>query len=143
MYSTAHVAAGLIIGKITGDYPTAIIGATAADFDHLIPFVKNKVLFSFKKIWHATTNDGDSSRNYLHSIFSWALISGVIMLFNLQVGLIFSIAYLSHFILDLLDNTDFWPFYPWKKINIKGFVGYFSKREFLFTVALVLVYLFI
>jgi len=143
MYSTAHVAAGLIIGKLTGDYATAIIGATAADFDHLIPFVKSKVLFSFKKMWHATTKSEDSSRNHLHSIYAWVLISAIIMVFNFRTGWIFAAAYLSHFLLDLLDDSDFFPFFPSKKVNIKGFIGYFSRKEFVFTVALVLVYLFI
>lgn len=140
MYSTAHLALGLIIGKATGDYPTAIISSVAIDLDHLIPHAKKGFLFKWGKIWQEAKSAHDSSRSYLHSFFGWAVLSGLICLFDLEIGLIFSLGYLGHFFLDTLDNSDFWPIFPIKKYNVKGFIGYYSKGEFFFTLLLYLIF---
>lgn len=143
MYSTTHLALGLIIGKISGDYPAALIGSLAIDIDHLIPAIKQKVSLNFKKFWNKTKDYKDSSRSYLHSIFSWIILSLIIFLIDSRFGLVFSIAYLGHFILDALDNSHFYPFFPIKKFNIKGFIPYYSIKELVFSLALFLIFLLI
>jgi len=143
MYSTAHLAMGLIIGKVTGDYPTAVISSVAIDIDHLIPFAKQKIIFNFKKMLKAAKTPHDSSRSYLHSFFAFGLLTGVICLINLPVGLVFGLGYLGHFLLDALDKDDLYPFFPIKRFNIHGFIGYYSKAELIFTVLLFLFYFII
>lgn len=140
MYTTAHLAAGLIIGKITGDYPTALISSMAIDVDHLIPYAQQGILFKPKKFWRTTKDPKAGGRSFLHSFWAYAIIVVVICLFNLQVGLVFSLGYLGHFLLDFLDSSDFYPLYPLKKWDIKGFIGYFSKAELIFTLVLFAVY---
>ncbi|MFA5643944.1 MAG: metal-dependent hydrolase [Patescibacteria group bacterium] len=136
MYSTTHLALGLIIGEITGDYTASLIGSLAIDIDHLIPAIRQNNIFNFKKIWLKSKSSKDSSRSYFHSFFSWAFFSLVIMLINFRFGLVFSLAYLGHFLLDALDNSDFYPFYPFKKINIRGFIPYYSRQELIFSLFL-------
>lgn len=143
MYSTAHLAAGLIIGKLTGDYPTAILGAVAIDLDHLIPHIKNRIIFNVKAMLKVAKSTHESSRSYLHSFIAFPLIVGLIALFSSKIALVFGLGYLSHFLLDIIDSDDFYPFFPWKKFNIQGFIGYYSKAEFLFTIILFLVYFII
>jgi membrane-bound metal-dependent hydrolase YbcI (DUF457 family) len=143
MYSTAHLAAGLIIGKLTGDYPTAIIGAVAIDLDHLIPHIKNKIIFNIKEILRVSRNTHESSRSYLHSFIAFFALTGLVMAFNLRVGLVFGLGYLSHFLLDAIDDDDFYPLFPWKKFNTRGFIGYYSRSEFVFTLILLGVYFII
>ncbi len=143
MYSTTHLALGLIIGKISGDYPAALIGSLAIDIDHLIPAIKNKKSFNLKKFWNKTKDYKDSSRSYLHSLFSWFLISLIIFFFDSDFAIIFSIAYLGHFVLDALDNSSFYPFYPFKNFDIKGFIPYYSFRELVFSIFLFVIFLLI
>jgi membrane-bound metal-dependent hydrolase YbcI (DUF457 family) len=143
MYSTAHLAAGLIIGKLTGDYPTAIISAVAVDLDHLVPYVQKNIIFDIKKIWHSAKSTHDSARSYLHSFIAFFILTGLIAWFNLKVGLVFGLGYLSHFLLDAIDDDDFYPLFPWKKFNTRGFIGYYSKAEFVFTIILFGVYFII
>ncbi|MFA4942733.1 MAG: metal-dependent hydrolase [Patescibacteria group bacterium] len=140
MYSTAHLAAGLIIGKLTGDYPTAIIGAVAIDLDHLIPHVKNKIIFNLKKMLEVAKSTHESSRSYLHSFLALIVLTGVIAWFNLKVGMVFCLGYLSHFLLDAIDDDDFYPLFPYLKFNTRGFIGYYSKAEFIFTIILFGIY---
>ncbi|PIT94428.1 hypothetical protein COT98_03800 [Candidatus Falkowbacteria bacterium CG10_big_fil_rev_8_21_14_0_10_39_9] len=143
MYSTAHLAAGLIIGKLTGDYPTAIISAVAIDLDHLIPYTQKNILFNLKKILRSAKSTHDSARSYLHSFIVFPLLTGLVMLFNFKVGLVFGLGYLSHFLLDAIDDDDFYPFFPWRNFNTKGFIGYYSRAEFIFTIILFGVYFLI
>jgi membrane-bound metal-dependent hydrolase YbcI (DUF457 family) len=140
MYSTTHLALGLIIGKVTGNYPAAIIGSLAIDIDHLIPIIERRKPFSVKKIWQKSKKHLDSSRSYFHSVFAWIFFSAIFCLIDLQFGIIFSIAYLGHFLLDALDNSTFYPFYPFKKIVILGFIPYYSRKELYFSLALFFVF---
>jgi len=140
MYSTSHLAAGLIIGKLTGDYPTAIISAVAIDLDHLIPHVKNKIIFNVKEMLKVAKSTHESSRSYLLSFIAFFALTSLIALFSLKVGLVFGLGYLSHFLLDAIDDDDFYPFFPWKKFNTRGFIGYYSKAELIFTIILFGVY---
>jgi len=143
MYSSTHLAAGLIIGKLTGDYPTAIISSTAIDIDHLIPYVKNKIIFKPKEIWKTANRADDTNRSILHSFFALLILSGIVALFSVRAGAIFMLGYLSHFLLDALDDSDFHPFFPWKKFNTRGFVGYRSKVELAICLSLFAIWYFI
>ena len=143
MFLLAHLAAGLIIGKLTQNYLVALIAALFVDIDHLIPYIKHKVIFNLKKFWKTITNPKDpygGQRNYLHSIFGFILVSLIVFLFDQRIGIVFSLGYLSHLLLDVLDNSDFYPFYPIKEINIKGPVKYFSKAEFALTLILFIIF---
>lgn len=139
----SHIVAGLLIGKLTGDYTTSIIASLIIDIDHFIPFIKHKVILSPRKLWEIVTNKDDpfgNQRNYLHSIFAWVPISIIAILINFNVGIVISIAYLVHLLLDALDSSDFYPFYP-MKWNLKGPVEYLSGGEFVFTLIMLLIYL--
>ena len=139
MFLLSHLVAGLIIGKISGNYGIALLGSFIIDLDHLFPYFKNRMVFNFRKLWKAVTTKKDlykDQRNYLHSIFSWAAISIALMVFNLSVGLVFSFAYLAHLFLDALDNADFYPLYP-LRYNLKGPIDYLSIKEHLFTLFLI------
>ncbi len=142
MYVTTHLALGLIIGELSGNYTAALLGSLLIDVDHLIPIIKEKSGISIKKVWEKSKQAGSSCRSYLHGLFPWIILSVLISLFSLSFGLIFSLAYLGHLLLDALDKDDFYPFYPIKKLKINGFVPYYSIKEFAFSLALFLVFSF-
>lgn len=146
MFLGAHIAVGLIIGKVTGNYPAAFIGALFIDSDHLIPYIKHGVVRSFEKFWKFITNPADplgEQRNILHNVGVWVLPSIVLLIFYPRFGIPFSLAYGSHLILDALDGSDYYPFYPLKVINLKGPIEYLSKAELIFTTFLFLIFIFL
>ena len=139
-----HLVAGLIIGKLLGNYPLALFGALAIDLDHIAPYLKHNVLFNPKKLLKTITDQNDpygNQRNFLHSLFVYVIISTLLIIVDFRLGLILSLAYLTHLVIDALDAADFYPFYPNRKINFRGPIGYFSKQEFLFTFFLFLIFL--
>ena len=145
MFFFAHLLAGLIIGKLFGNYVIALIGALFLDLDHLIPYIKHKIIFKPKKLWKTITNSKDNygnQRNFLHSFIFWAIISLIVLVFSLDAGIIFSLAYLSHLVLDLIDGSDFYPLYPFKW-NVKGPIKYFSFGEVVINLALLIIFLLI
>lgn len=145
MFFFAHLFAGLIIGKLFGNYIIALLGALLVDIDHLIVYAKHGILFNPKKFWKTITNPLDpygNQRNFLHSFFTWIIISAIIFLIDFRIGIIFSLAYLSHLILDLLDGSDFYPLYP-LKFNIKGPIKYLSMQEWIVTLILLIVFILI
>lgn len=110
MFLGAHIAAGLIVGKITGNYPAALISTIIIDIDHIIPYIKHGIIFDLKKLWKTTLNPYDpygNQRNYLHSIFMWFAISVLAILIHYEIGFVICLGYLTHLILDLLDGSDF------------------------------------
>lgn len=145
MFFFAHLFAGLIIGKVFGNYLFALIGAILIDLDHLIPYIKHKIIFNPKKFWKTITNPLDpygNQRNFLHSFFTWIIISLIIFLIDFRIAIVFSLAYLSHLLLDLIDGSDLSPFYP-LKFNVKGPIKYLSKFEWIITLVLLIVFLLI
>lgn len=143
MYSTTHLAMGLIIGKLTGDYPAALLGSLIIDIDHLIPAAKEKRLFNIKEFWRRSKSFNDSARSFLHGLPAFIIISALICLFDWKFGLVFALAYLGHLILDALDDSSLPILYPNKKIDIKGFIPYYSREELLFSVVLFSAYLMV
>ncbi|MFH0969071.1 MAG: metal-dependent hydrolase [Patescibacteria group bacterium] len=138
-----HVLAGLIIGKITGDFPAALAGSLVMDLDHTISYFRHDILFKPCQLFKAISDEADpwgDQRNFLHSIFSWVAISILLLTINFNLGLVFSIAYFFHLVFDALDGADFYPFFPFRKFVIKGFVKYYSKQEIIFDVFLILVF---
>ena len=145
MFFFAHLLAGLIIGKLSGSYLVALIGALFVDLDHLIIYIKHKIILKPKKLWRIIINHRDPygfQRNFLHSFISWAIISVIILIINFNLGAVFSLAYLTHLLFDLVDNADFYPFYPFKW-NVKGPIKYFSKGEMIFTLILLAIFVLI
>ncbi|MDO8667490.1 MAG: metal-dependent hydrolase [bacterium] len=146
MLLPTHLAAGLIIGKLTGDYTVAFIGSTAVDLDHFFAFYRSNVLSKFKKMIAATTSQNfivSDQRNYFHNIFFFLAISAIAIIINFEIGLVFSLAYLSHLILDSLDDQVYFPFYPNKKINSRGPIKYFSGQEIAFALVLFFIFLIV
>ncbi len=141
-----HILAGLVIGKLTGNYSLSVAGSILIDVDHVFSYVKNGVLFKPKKFLQTVFNKDDpygDQRFLLHNVLVFLLISGVVFLINHQIGFVFGLAYLSHLILDALDNSDYFPFFPNKKMNIRGPIKYFSKQEFFVMIFLGVVFLLI
>ena len=144
MFIIAHLAAGLIIGNLTGNYSFAILGALFLDLDHLYVYAKHKVLFNPKKFWKAVTSPEDPygcQRNYVHSIFPWIAVTLVVILIESPAGYAFSLGYLSHLILDMIDGSDFYPLYPFTRYNFKGPIKYLSNSEIGLTFLLFAVFL--
>lgn len=146
MFLPTHLATGLIIGKLTGNYNAAILGSVVMDLDHLLAYFRAGILFNFKKLFIATTskiNIGVSQRNFFHNIFFCLLVSVIALAINFSAGLVFSLAYICHLILDSLDNSNYYPFYPNLKIKLHGPIKYFSKQEIIFAIILLLIFFII
>ena len=146
MFILAHLASGMILGKVSGSYLPAIIGSVIIDVDHLRTLIKNKVRLSPKKLWQIILDPNDpygNQRNILHTLFGWAIVSAIILLLNFEIGIIFSIGYLIHLILDGIDNSDFHAFYPFSNVNLKGPIKYLSKYELIFSLILMTLFFMI
>lgn len=146
MLLPTHLAAGLIIGKLTGDYSAAFIGSVAVDLDHVFAFYNSHVLLKIKKIILATTNQNfivNNQRNYFHNVFFFLAVLTIVLIINFKIGLVFGLAYLTHLVFDALDNQSYYPFYPNKKINLHGPIKYFSKQEIAFALLLFLIFLIV
>jgi hypothetical protein len=143
MLFPTHLLAGLIIGKITGDYPTSLIGSVIIDSDHLVAYYRNGILFKFKKFIAATFNRIDQitdARNYFHNAILFMAVAIVAMFINFKIGLVFSLAYFVHLIFDSLDNVNYLPFYPSQKLNFNGPIKYCSLQEFIFSLILFIIF---
>ena len=77
----------------------------------------------------------------MHNVVVWFVISTVLYIAFDSVGVAIALGYASHLVLDALDSADYYPLYPWKRFNIRGPVGYFSKIELYFTLLLFLVFI--
>jgi len=146
MFLPTHLAAGLIIGKLTGNYEVSLLGSVIMDLDHLLAYYQAGILFKFKKVFIASTNKVDigmPQRNYFHNIFFCLAVSVMLMVINFSAGLVFFIAYAIHLILDSLDNSGLYPAYPNLKIYFHGPIKYFSKQEVVIAAILLLIFLII
>jgi membrane-bound metal-dependent hydrolase YbcI (DUF457 family) len=141
-----HLMAGLVIGKLTGNYSLSIAGSLFLDIDHAFSYAKNGILLKPKQLWKAVTDREDpygDQRYFLHNFFVFLIITTIVLLLDLRIGLIFGIAYLGHLILDALDNSDYFPFFPNKKFNVRGPIRYFSIEESLVFFLLVIIFFLI
>ncbi len=143
MFSTAHLATGLIIGKLTGDYVTAITTSLVIDLDHFMPLYKKGVFSNwqkFRQLLLSSNTPQSSSRTYLHNIFILLTISLIAFFINHTVGSVIFISYLFHLVIDALDNQNLYLFYPNKNLVLNGPIKYFSLAELIFTIILFIVY---
>ena len=140
-----HLALGLLIGKVSGNYEIALLVSMAPDMDHFVSYARHGVLLHPKKFWKTVTDVNDpweDQRSFLHNIVVWLILSLIAILLNKTAGIVFTSAYFGHLLLDALDNSDYYPFYP-KKFRIKGPVVYNSKGEFVLFAILLLTFFFI
>ncbi len=138
-----HVILGAIIGKATGDYTFALISSIAPDLDHLSSYIKSGVIKSPKKFWKTITDQDDpyqDQRGILHNAFFFLVVSALLILVFHKIYLVLVLGWLGHLFLDALDASDYWPFYPSKKINLRGPIKYFSYQELLLSIILMFVY---
>ena len=142
----SHLIVGLIIGKVTGNYPFAITSSVLVDIDHLQSYLKSGVISKPKLFWKTITDQSDpygDQRGYLHNFIVFIILSTILLmvfgyaLFPLVLG------WLGHLFLDALDNSDYWPLYPYKLINFKGPILYASFQEIIFSSILLVIYFFI
>ena len=146
MLLSTHLAAGLIISKLTGDYNASLLGSVVMDLDHLIAYYRTGILLKFRKVLIAITGQNDiglPQRNFFHNILFCLLVSALVAAVNFSTGLTFGAAYICHLILDALDSENYYPFYPILKINLRGPIKYFSRQEFIFTFILLLIFFII
>ena len=137
-----HALAGLIIGRITGDFSTALIGSLIIDADHAISYIRHGMLFTPKKLFRVICDRADpwgDQRSILHSMFSFITISLFLFLLNAHFAFVFSIAYFFHLVLDALDSSDFYPLFPFRKFVLKGRTEYHSKQELTLDICLIFI----
>jgi membrane-bound metal-dependent hydrolase YbcI (DUF457 family) len=138
--------AGLVIGKLTGEYALAVTGAAFLDLDHLMTLARHGLLSTPRKFLKAILDRDDpygDQRYIFHNFLVFVCITLILVYMNTVMGFIFGAAYASHILLDGLDNSDYYPFFPNKKINIRGPITYFSKQEFVVFSVLTLVFFLI
>ncbi len=141
-----HVILGVLIGKITGDFPTAIAVSVLVDIDHLVSYVRHGVLTDYKKFLNVITDKEDpygDQRGYLHNILIAGLLSALSFLVGMSFGLVFTLSYFGHLLLDALDKSDYWSLFPYKKINIRWPIEYYSYQEILLMCVLIVAIIFL
>lgn len=141
----SHILLGGVIATVTGNPVVAIAVSVLIDLDHLVSYAKSGVLLSPKKLWKTVTDKNDpygDQRGYLHNFFVAGLVCVAVWFLFPLVGLTFMLAYLGHLFLDALDTSDYWPLYPSKKINMQGFIDYYSKQELFVILLLLLILLY-
>jgi membrane-bound metal-dependent hydrolase YbcI (DUF457 family) len=143
MFFFTHLAAGLIIGELTGNYWAALIGALVIDLDHLLPFFRKGILLKPKELWKAITSPEDhigKQRNIMHSILTWLILSAIAFLIDTHAGIAFSLGYKSHLLLDAMDNYGLPIFFP-HNFKISGPIKYLSTYEYVLATVLFIVFL--
>ena len=142
MFISAHLLSGIVIGEITGSPLAAVVGALFVDLDHLIPYVRFGVLRNWRTFWVTVTQTEDPygcQRNYFHSVWLFGLVAIVGVAPGGVTSLAFVLGYGSHLVLDALDSAEWWPFYPFRTVTVRGPIGYLSRGELIVTVFLVAV----
>ena len=138
-----HILLGAIIGKVTGNY-TLVIGASVVpDLDHLSSYLKSGVIKNPKTFWKTITDRDDpygDQRGILHNLIFFTIGSIIIYFLLPKFSLVLILGWLGHIVLDALDKSDYWPFYPSKKLNIRGVIQYASVQELVFFLVLLCVY---
>lgn len=137
-----HAVTGLLIGTLLGHPTLGLVVGCFPDIDHLYSYVKHGYLKNWRTFYrHAFGKDdvtGDQ-RNILHNILIVLLLCLVIFFVLPELFTVVSFAYISHIILDAIDTSDYFPLYPSKVINIKGFLDFYSYKEgILFSILLLI-----
>jgi membrane-bound metal-dependent hydrolase YbcI (DUF457 family) len=142
----SHIVVGLIIGKLTDNYPLAIASSVLIDVDHLQSYVKSGVLFKPKLFWKTITDKADpygDQRGYLHNAVVFIVGSILLALILGYTTTPLILGWLGHLALDAFDNSDYWPLYPYKGLNLRGPIVYASHQEAVFSFLLLSIYFFI
>lgn len=141
----AHIIAGLLPVENFNFSWFWFAGSLTPDLDHIFFIVKYK-FFSYKKIAELFCNEEKYSlrlrTKYVHSLLGAVIISLPIFLYNTIGGTYFFAGYIFHLLLDWPDKDIKQYLYPLKK-EFKGFLPIFSKPEKLFTLAILLIIIFI
>ncbi len=135
----SHIALGITIGHLTGDYTGGVLASTLIDIDHIYSYAKHGVLWKPKQLYTAITSPIDiwgDQRGPLHAVYIAFPVIGLFWYFHFPA---LAIGYLGHLILDVLDGSDYWPLYPNKSINFRGPIPYNSKQELIFSVIIFIV----
>ena len=138
-----HILLGAIIGKVTGNYSLAIGASIVPDFDHMGSYLKSGVLKKSRIFWKTITDTEDpygNQRGMLHNILFFIFLSIILFTLIPKFAIVLVLGWLGHIVLDMLDQSDYWPFYPSKKINIKGIIKYASIQEAILFLFLLFVY---
>lgn len=144
MTTPNHIALGLIIGKLTGNYGLAVVVSLAIDCDHLASIYKHGYYKSLKLFWETETNPEDpwgDQRGGVHTLFSVVLTTSIsYFLFSSAIALVVGLSHLGHILLDAISDSDSWPFRPFSNFRTRGFIPYCSKYEIYFFIGLVLIF---
>ncbi|MEK7583572.1 MAG: metal-dependent hydrolase [Patescibacteria group bacterium] len=139
-----HIIAGLIVGKLTGQYGVAIAGALLIDVDHLYVYAREGLLTKPKLLWRTTLHEDDpyqGLRSFFHSIWSFGVISLIAYIFFPALAVSFIAGYANHLLLDGLDASDFWPFRPLSNWNLRGPIKYRSYSELALFLGLAMIFI--
>ncbi|MBD3319398.1 hypothetical protein GF342_05835 [Candidatus Woesearchaeota archaeon] len=142
MFITGHLIIGLLIGKLTHNYTVAVLTSLLVDIDHLIPYLRHGIMLKPTLIWQAVISAHDHQgyqRNLLHSFITLTLIGSLLVLLHFNWGIIIIITWASHLFVDMIDNSDFYPFYP-LTYNFKGPIVYLSTTEYIITAILLVAF---
>ncbi len=140
-----HLFAGLAVGAFTGDYTVAVVASVAPDIDHVVSYARHGVFKNAETFWSVITAEADpwnDQRNVLHNILVPSTLSILAYIFFPEHALALVLGYGIHLTLDAFDASDFYPFYPWKRINLRGPIHYNSKWEFALAIPLLLAFLY-
>lgn len=141
-----HALLGAIIGKVTGNYALGIASSVLVDIDHLQSYITHGLLFKPKKLWETLINQKDpwgDQRGILHNVIFFGIATLILFLLFHDIGIIISIGWLGHLCLDALDNSDYYPLYPNKSVNLRGPIKYGTWQELIFFIFLAIIYFFI
>lgn len=141
----AHPIIGLILGKKFGHTTTFLAGSILPDINHFFVLIKNKY-FKIRETFAVMKYEKRYGENYktpyTHSLLAWLILSAFSFFINLNFGFAFSIGYLIHLILDLLDSDEKQLFFPFKK-RVKGFLPVFNLGEMFLAAILMVIYFLI
>ncbi len=141
-----HFLLGMIIGKVTGNYPAAVAASVLVDLDHLQSYITHGVILKPKKLWQALTDQKDpwgDQRGIFHNIIFFGIVAIPLTFLGGSVGKIVALGYFGHLVLDTLDGSDYWPLYPNKAINLRGPIKYGSLQELIFFCILLVIFIVI
>lgn len=139
MLILTHLLFGLFLGNLLGNMLLVAIGAVLVDIDHVYTYIQRGTIFYPRKLWISMFSSHDPYgpvRTVAHSLFAWLIVTIVVSLVNKQYASFVSIGYLSHLLLDAIDNDDIRLMFPLKG-NIRGPVVYNSRVEYMINVILV------
>lgn len=139
MTHPTHLIAGALVGQITGDYTTSLIISVIVDVDHIPSMLYHRVFRSKKRLFSSLVRVGvphEARRGFFHNIVAFFTLSILCSKLFPSIAFPFTLSYLVHLVLDMLDNADTYIFYPFSKLNIKGPIKFFSLREVAFALTL-------